>query len=280
MAVEERAEVPPAGRFAVKAAGVMLLPRRPRPNVAPRAELLVRGVRPDRDRLARYAEVCGFAASDTLPPTYPHVLAFGLALDLMTRPDFPFPLAGLVHIENVIEVHRDLGADVPLDLAVRAEGLRAHDRGRLIDVVTTATVDGTVAWFERSTYLRRAPDRPGRRPPAELPAPPPATATWPVRRDVGRAYAKVSGDRNPIHTSTIGARLFGFPGPIAHGMWTLARGLSALPSRPTTPYTVEASFRRPLLLPSTVRFSTDGRRFAVHDVSGRPHLEGTAAADS
>ena len=148
-----------------------------------------------------------------------------------------------------------------------------------IDVVTTAAVDGMVAWFERSTYLRRAPARTGRRPPGETATPPPPTAMWAVGRDVGRAYAKVSGDRNPIHTSMIGARLFGFPRPIAHGMWTLARGLSALPSRPTAPYTVQASFRRPLLLPSTVRFSTDGRRFAVHDASGRPHLDGVVAPD-
>ena len=186
------------------------------------------------------------------------MLAFGLALDLMTRPDFPFPLAGLVHIENVIEVHRDLGADVPLDLAVRAEGLRAHDRGRVIDVVTTAT-RGRYGRLVRALHVpspdahpaaaARRSSRPRHRRPRRRGA---------VRRDVGRAYAKVSGDRNPIHTSTIGARLFGFPRPIAHGMWTLARCLGALPSRPTAPYTVDASFRRPLLLPSTVRFSTDG----------------------
>lgn len=38
-----------------------------------------------------------------------------------------------------------------------------------------------------------------------------------------QAYADVSGDHNPIHTSPMLARMFGFRGAIAHGMFTLAR---------------------------------------------------------
>lgn len=38
-----------------------------------------------------------------------------------------------------------------------------------------------------------------------------------------RAYADVSGDHNPIHTSPMLARVFGFRGAISHGMFTLAR---------------------------------------------------------
>ena len=51
----------------------------------------------DREQLASYAEVCGFRHSDVLPLTYPHVLAFPLAVTLMVDPSFPFPLPGLVH---------------------------------------------------------------------------------------------------------------------------------------------------------------------------------------
>ena len=40
--------------------------------------------------------------------------------------------------------------------------------------------------------------------------------------DTGRRYAAISGDYNPIHLSTISAKMFGFKTAIAHGMWTLA----------------------------------------------------------
>jgi acyl dehydratase len=93
---------------------------------------------------------------------------------------------------------------------------------------------------------------------------------------VGRAYAAASGDRNPIHTSSVAARLFGFPRRIAHGMWTKARCLAALDARLPATFTVDVSFKLPVLLPSTVAFSaqptTDGWILTVH--SDRPHLIG------
>jgi acyl dehydratase len=98
---------------------------------------------------------------------------------------------------------------------------------------------------------------------------------------VGIDYAEVSGDRNPIHTSRVGARLFGFRGPIAHGMWSKARALAALEGRLPARYDVDVRFRRPIPLPSTVAFTAaavgdDGWRFALYDTrSGRPHLTGS-----
>ncbi len=80
------------------------------PQGLPDVELLLRGVQIDRDRLWRYDSVCGFRVTDTLPATYPHVLAFPLTLELMTRKDFPLPLIGLVHVQNTIEQRRPLDA--------------------------------------------------------------------------------------------------------------------------------------------------------------------------
>ena len=73
----------------------------------------------------------------------------------------------------------------------------------------------------------------------------PPTAIWPVGADIGRAYAAVSGDRNPIHCRGSGARLFGFPGPIAHGMWTKAHALAALEGELGETYAVEVALRAP-----------------------------------
>lgn len=281
----------------------------------PDTELVVRGVRAEGARLVAYARVCGFALTGTLPATYPHVLAFPLALKLMTAPDFPFPPTGVVHLANRIEVRRPVRDAEALDLAVRVENLRAHPRGRQLDVVATATVDGVEVWRDVSTYLRRertatgtggdapsaapgrgdgtpaaaaggdgtpATDRGGeRRGAAGEPegTPPEPTAVWRVAADTGRAYAAVSGDRNPIHVSNLAARAFGFRRRIAHGMWTMARCLAQLAPKLPEAYVVDVTFRSPILLPSTVHFHAapepDGWRMSVTGAtSGRTHLAG------
>ncbi|MFJ6196759.1 MaoC/PaaZ C-terminal domain-containing protein [Micromonospora sp. NPDC092111] len=249
-----------------------------RPDAVPEVELAVAGVTVDRAHLADYDRVCGFRLADTLPATYPHVRGFPLALRLMTAPEFPIPLTGVVHVGNRITVHRPISADETLDFVAYAENLRPHERGRQVDVVLVGSVDGAEVWRGVSTYLgrRRAAGGGARRDPGERPAAPAASAQWRVTPRVGTDYARVSGDHNPIHTSRLGARLFGFPRPIAHGMWSKARCLAALAGRLPEAYTVEVAFKLPVPLPSTVAFSAvPGWDFALHDArTGRPHLVG------
>src|SRR3954447_806105 len=121
----------------------------------PPAGLAVRGVPVNLHHLSAYARVCGFRLSDTLPATYPHVLVFPLAMRLMSAPDFPFPLVGLVHVANTITVARPLTVGDAPDFQIRATNLRPHHRGRQFDVVATASLDGVEVWRDVSTYLRK-----------------------------------------------------------------------------------------------------------------------------
>jgi acyl dehydratase len=265
------------------AAGVALEPLRRRPDALPERELRRDGVTVDRRRLAAYDRVCGFRLSDTLPATYPHVLAFPLAMELMASGSFPFGVLGLVHVGNAIEQLRPLDAGEPLDLRVWSENLAEHKRGRTVDLVAEAYVDGEVAWRDRSTYLHREAQRNGPDPTAQRNGSDPvATAEWDVPGDIGRRYAAVSGDRNPIHLHGLAARLFGQKAAIAHGMWTKARCLAALQGHLPAAYTVDVRFKLPVRLPAKVAFGswTDGdvRRFALRDArSGTPHLEGSVS---
>ncbi|MCW6003067.1 hypothetical protein K1W54_00490 [Micromonospora sp. CPCC 205371] len=255
-------------------AAIGLVPAFSRPRTLPDAVHELRDVRIDVDRLAAYNRVCGFRLADTLPATYPHILAFPLAMRLMTASDFPFPVIGLVHVANRIELVRPIDASEPLDLSVRAADLRPHDRGRQFDIVATASSGGVEVWRGVSTYLKRESKGGGRG--GERTEPPAPSARWRVAPRVGTDYARVSGDHNPIHTSRIGARLFGFPRPIAHGMWSKARCLAALEGRLPEAYTVDVAFKLPILMPATVAFTaTPSWTFALHDArSGKPHLTG------
>lgn len=247
-------------------------------------EVLTRAdVAVDRARLAAYDRVCGFDLSDTLPPTYPHMLAFPMHLALMTDGRFPLPAIGLVHIANSITVHRPINAGERLSLRVWATPIEPHPRGRQFTVRTEAHAAGELVWEESSTNLRRGAGDADAPPPAEPPASDglPATATWRLPGDLGRRYGSVSGDLNPIHVHPLTARLFGFPTAIAHGMWTKARCLAALGPQLTGryPYTVRVAFKRPILLPATVRFAEEAEpqriAFGVRDAKRQtPHLDG------
>jgi acyl dehydratase len=262
-----------------------------RPRELPVLALGLDDVALDAGHVADYARVCGFGLRDAVPPTYLHVLAFPLAMRLMTDGAFPFGVLGLVHVANRIEHLRPVAIGETPSLRVSAEDLRDHPRGRQFDVVAVATVAGERVWEGRSTYLRRGGGssggdegaRGGGKDRARDAAPPSPEAIWTVPADIGRRYGAVSGDRNPIHLHDLSARLFGMPKAIAHGMWLKARVLAALQAELPPSFTVEARFKKPVLLPATVAFSTTaqegGRAFAVHDAQrGVPHLEGRVSS--
>lgn len=256
-----------------------------RGQAVPERELVLEDVRVDTEALARYARVCGFRLGTSLPPTYPHVLAFGLHMQLMTRGDFPFAPVGLVHVGNAITQHAPVPTGAALELRARATQPEPHPKGRTFAFLTEARVEGTLLWEERSTMLRRGPDgsdehrKPARTAPPELPA----RAQWTLGGGLGRRYASVSGDRNPIHLTGLTAKLFGFPDAIAHGMWTAARCLAALEGRLPESFRTELAFRQPIRLPGRVTWASEERpkgiRFAVRDAEhGTPHLDGSVTS--
>ncbi len=272
-------------------------------DTIPSKELTLGPVAADPDRLAAYDRVCGFSLGNTLPPTYPHMLAFPLHLGLMTDGSFPFPAIGLVHVFNKIRVVRPVRVEEELSLRVWAGQLEPHPRGQQFSVCSEARVGDEVVWEEESVNLRRgsgsgsasgsgsgsgsrsgagsgAGSGSGSARSVSVDEGLPATATWRLPGDLGRRYAAVSGDFNPIHIHSLSARLFGFPTAIAHGMWTKARSLAALEGTLPGAYTVEVSFRKPILLPATVEFAESpgdgGLQFSVRAAkNGTRHLDGS-----
>ena len=259
-------------------------------DALPDRELLLRGVEPDRERVAAYCRVCGFGFREVVPGTYPHVLAFPMHLRLMTDRSFPFAALGLVHIANRIDVLAPIRIDSLLAFSLRAEDLRPHPRGTQFDLVVEATLEDRPAWRSRSTYLRRGKgegEGSGAGDAAADPEDPPLTtsAIWRVPGDIGRRYAGVSGDRNPIHMHPLSARAFGFPTAIAHGMWSKARCLAAFEGRLPDAYSVAVEFRSPLRIPGKARFLSgprgDGFAFRLETPDGEhTHLVGSVTPGS
>ncbi len=210
------------------------------------------------DNLAAYRRLCHFADHGRLPPTYPHIMAFTLQLQLLTAHHFPFPLLGLVHLHNEIQVHRPLGGIDGLRFAVYADNLQPHAKGGTFDLVTEAEDGLGLLWRETSRMLVRGLrlEGQGAEEPAVEPGALPEVTRWYADGDIGRRYAKVCGDYNPIHLSAASARLFGFPTAIAHGMWTKAMAMAALRGHlPASGYAFAVDFHKPVRLPAEVVLS-------------------------
>jgi acyl dehydratase len=257
-------------------------------------DLELTGVKAEPADVAAYAKVCGFALRDTLPPTYPHMLAFPLHMAVMSDGSFPFGAVGLVHVENSIVQQRPIGIDEEMTIRVRPTKLQPHPKGKTFSLQTEVLVNGEIVWESTSTMLRRgsnsgengvssAKRKEKRSQPSDgfdsLDADAPAAAEWKLPGDLGRRYGGVSGDRNPIHMHSLTAKPLGFPGAIAHGMWTKARALAQLESELPDSFEVEVRFRKPILLPARVFFaeraSVEEVLFGVRDArKGTPHLDG------
>lgn len=236
-------------------------------------------------QLAAYNKACGFVLRDVLPATYLHVLVFPLQVALMVDRRFPLALAGLVHVRNRIVQHRPVDAAELLNLRSSARALRPNEKGAQVELVGEVRVGNELVWEGFSTYLSRGASVPGEIAPeetvtADLGSGAPAQAVWDVPGDMGRRYAAVSGDVNPMHLSSLAAKAFGYPRALVHGMWTKAHALAAIEARIPETYAVDVALSQLLLLPSVANFFA-AQRDQGWDFAVRPatepgdHLRGT-----
>ena len=267
------------GLVSLARAAVGGLPFIPRGDRLP--DRVVRVTRPiDRAHVAAYAAVTGLRYADAVPLTYPFVLTFPTVMSLLASFDFPFPAMGAVHTDNRITALRPITVTDTVSFTTRAANLREHRRGMLADVITEISVGNEPAWQQVSTYLHQQ-----RTSLSDEPKPPPAkgprigapNAVLRITPAQILRYATISGDSNPIHTSGIGARLFGFPTTIAHGMFSAAAVLANVEGQLPEQVEYSVRFAKPVLLPATAGLYidrvADGWDLTLRNVAkGFPHL--------
>jgi acyl dehydratase len=258
------------------------LPFVPRDETVPDRTLRIDELSIDRGNVAEYAATTGLRYGDTVPLTYPFDLTFPPVMSLVTEFDFPFAAMGAVHTENHITQYRPIAVTDTVGVQVHAENLREHRKGLLVDIITDVSVGNETAWHQVTTFLHQQrtslSDEP-KPPPARQPKLPPPNAVLRITPAQIRRYAAVSGDRNPIHTTPIGAKLFGFPTVIAHGMFSTAAILG--PTEGTMPDAVRYSVRfgKPVVLPASAGLYTDrvddGWDLSLRNIAkGYPYVTG------
>ena len=238
----------------------------------------------DAQHIARYAAVCGFEPASQIPLTYPQMLTFPLVMHYMSSPACPWPAMGTVHLANAITQHAPLAAGDSVRVELQTGELLSHEKGQVFTLALHVLHErsGECVWEATQTLLRMGVRAPvGRSFDTELGTDLPLTryGQFDAPADIGRRYAPVSGDFNPIHLWPLTAKLLGFRRAIAHGLWTQARALALLqPAGVWRQASLQTVFKRPLLLPAQATLwqatsAPNDQLFEVRDVAGQvPHL--------
>jgi MaoC like domain len=253
-------------------------------KAVPSLRVRINNITVDSVHLDDYRSVCGFSGIEKLPITYLHILAFPLHMLMLVSRQFPFPLLGLVHIGNSITQHRTILNSELLNLSCQIGTQRITSKGIEFEIRTSVYVRDDLVWESLSTMLYRQRRLTSKTNNASSKTKDlthyAQSVTWLASNDIGRKYAKVSKDRNPIHLFAALAKLFGFKKHIAHGMWSKARCLAQLENQLGDKFChVDVKFKRPLFLPSSVSMSyqqnLNNTVFELSDnVSNSQHVTG------
>jgi acyl dehydratase len=191
-------------------------------------------------------------------PVFPACATFMTHLKHLADPSFPFQAMGTVHTKTIIEQQRALRLDDVVTYRCWVEGHRDVDRGVEFDMMTQAIVSDEVTSTTTMTMFRRGARRlsDGLRQPElvhnHLHA---KEASWSVDGATARRYARLTGDINPIHMSSLTAKALGFKAMMLHGMWTFGRACAMHPVQMMADHIrITSAFKLPIYLPNSLRY--------------------------
>lgn len=220
----------------------------------PRIKAVVKNVTIDKDKLKAYREICELENDGNLPVLYPHVFTAPLHMAILANREFPIPLAGMLHYRNHSIQHRPIGEDEKLDVEVALDEHRIVKQGFEFDYTITITSGGEVVWNSITTYLKQGKFgkefKPSPR--SEIVQPQPDAARFYdhfIPEKIGRRYAKICSDYNPIHISKTLAKLMGFKRDIAHAMWATSLSIGKVGYRNDKgAVRIDLGFKSPLVI--------------------------------
>ena len=263
----------------------------PVPPISPRRRPAVeRGaIEIDPERVERYRLLTGGAPGQgggIVPPVFSSTWETALALELFAEGELPLPTRGVVQMSSELVVLRALRAGDRVRCRVELERAEPHPAGTRASLRSRNwNAAGQLCQENALTFLLRFPtgDREVARSPRRTEGMGSAVewrtlGEWALPAGLGRRYARISGDFNPIHLWGWSSRLMGFDRPVAHGFCTAAMVANALTDRlwssdPAALRRLLVRFRAPLLLPARVHLQVGGEldrgfgRFQVVDAT-------------
>ena len=216
------------------------------------------------------ARTRSFEKDDPAPAVVPDALV-GLAWPAVFAVIGPVEgLLDLVHLDHRLEVTNLPSTALELDITASLVSDVETVAGRVLTVEVVFAGDDEVARLTERFMIR------GRIGTADFEAPETLDKAETPRSQLDRftitspaymgAFAAVSGDHNPLHTSIAAARMAGFEAPIGHGMWLSAVCQHAAATAQNGRRQVKSWLTRwvaPLSLDTDVVITTE--RIGIHD---------------
>lgn len=260
--------------------------------VVNKTSIMLKNFLPNRELIKRYKQVCSFPENrpDIIPISYLQTVFTGLLGKFITSSFFPLNPLGLIHIFQSFEQSRPVAANEILDLACTLKSIKKTEKGIETAFDLKVVSHDKLVWHGLSIFLtksrkkRKEKKKHGGKKNENMLE---KKESILVPSDIGREYAKVSGDYNPHHLYPVIAHFFGFKKTIAHGMWSLARVIASLEKEfyIHNKAVVEASFKLPIFMPATITLGYESQynkeihgnlvHFELRDMQkGLPHLKG------
>jgi hypothetical protein len=221
-------------------------------NKPPKTLLEINSIQINKNDLNKYKNVCGYDINNNdVPLIYPHMIMFPLHMDILSSKSFPFSLMGLVHLSNKIILYKNIKFDMKMKAKISfSDNYIKHDKGIVFSVISKLYCENSnqLLWESTSTMLSKSNNKSHNQEKQELNynsllkddllslgiSNPSSNNNEIIKDDmkinsnIGIEYARVSGDYNPIHISTLGALILGQKEKIVHGMFVKAKSISLL----------------------------------------------------
>jgi hypothetical protein len=225
---------------------------------------LISGFIFDQQQLQCYRECFQFSKG-SVPLTYLFVATQQAQLSFLSQSAVKVKLLGLVHVSIEFDQQAPIEVGRTYQVKIALGEQLWTDKGLQFDVVVDfwADEERQFGFVSRYIQLNRTNSSTSRQSkPTDSPQP-----AWSKVKDVdfsktiGREYAAISNDYNPIHLTPLLSKMFGFRRPIVHGMYSAALLLSA--QTLGNPRRVSVTFKKPIMMPNQAQLVCSGASWAL-----------------
>lgn len=216
----------------------------------------------DKTKLQSFSAFFGF--NSVLPLPFLYLLAQRTQAALMLDKQYTLSIPGTIHLNNRLQTVEEVDPDQPFHIEGLGE-VAFKEAGSLLPKFQVRFYQkGSLVALCDSEYLvkrkRKSASTSAKRTTPELLSHTDHRELWTLEKGLGKKYASVSDDHNPIHKSKTAARLAGFKSPIIQGWYLVSRAAQALQGRRDGILTqVQVNFIKPVFLPGTCEFLIDSK---------------------
>lgn len=207
----------------------------------------------DLNNLNEYRDL--FCFQNEFPISYWYLLAQRAQVACMLDKRFTISIPGLIHVENILNSHSEVNLSSSIKIKCNVV-VDYKKKGSLIPVFEVQFYQNEILIAEcKSIYIAKRKTKIKNNKIKQK------NTLIKVNNEVllekmdALNYAQISGDRNPIHTSSLFALLFGYKSTIIQGWYLASLAFSLLENKEKEYNSFTCGFIKPVYLPQKIQYS-------------------------